>query len=124
MTAAEIWTVIAPYVPIAIAIALTYAAIRLLGDTAMELVRAILAEIRGAFAGHPLEATNIIIMLIYVVVAFALFVPSPVSEMVGLARHEAESETMQLARLGAACFVFFLFVVAGCLCVKVCRSAP
>src|ERR1700752_5110647 len=103
--AAQVWASMAPYLLSLITFAAICFAAWLLGDPLIELVRLILGEIRGAFAQQPLALLNLLSMVLFVGLAFALFIPSPVSEAVGLARHDTDSETMQQFRLGAACFV-------------------
>jgi hypothetical protein len=112
-----------PFLSMLLTIGVLWVAFKALREDVMGVIRVLIEELRDLIAARPsLMAWNMLFLLIATAVAIRLFIPNPVFEMLSNLRGERDPEILQFTKLGADCFVFFMLVVAGLLCVKMCRQ--
>lgn len=122
MTALQLYTDFKPQITIFVTVLVAYISIRLLGDPLdplKEFLKWVFDEIKALFNPllNPMMTLNAWGMVLYFIMASGIVMSSTLQEFVGFS-HDKPNEPVEIAKIGATCFLALIFVVGLLLSVK------
>jgi hypothetical protein len=129
MTWLQLYTDFKPQISMLATILVCYFAYLLLGDPIKDLLKTMGEEIRSLPINlisrkKSMLTINAWGMVLYFVMASGVLLNTTLAETVGFMRGERQTEGVELAKIGATCFLTFVFVVGLLLSIKLSNSAP